>query len=267
MSLAKAVPEGIRDKECKKFPLQERPPVPYVPEKDPVQETVSTLKSDQSLKTTIGEDAELCLPIWHCGTRKAFLMHVSTALDAIKRRGTFKANKEAWEAYVEQCKVVKQAKTALALLTAPTSEGEKYSKKASVKKRSDKDKASQKTKEGVAVANATASELHIEYQADYNKAKSTTEIANNKRKAAATEMFQFYANLLSLDAKYAWNKIVWEQTEADPFKDLQGVSRKGPRGLMWESFNYCIMFHLLTVFPNNAAEQEKYYHSNELKKP
>ncbi len=27
-------------------------------------------------------------------------------------------------------------------------------------------------------------------------------------------MFQFYANLLSLDAKYAWNKIVREQMEA-----------------------------------------------------
>ncbi len=55
--------------------------------------------------------------------------------------------------------------------------------------------------------------------------------------------------------------------EADPFKDLQGVSRKGPRGLMRESFNDCVMFHLLTVFPNNAAEQEKYYLSNMLKKP
>jgi hypothetical protein len=27
------------------------------------------------------------------------------------------------------------------------------------------------------------------------------------------------------------------------------------------------MFHLFTVFPNNAAEQEKYYLSNVLKKP
>ncbi len=27
------------------------------------------------------------------------------------------------------------------------------------------------------------------------------------------------------------------------------------------------MFHILTVFPNNAAEQEKYYLSNVLKKP
>jgi hypothetical protein len=80
-------------------------------------------------------------------------------------------------------------------------------------------------------------------------------------------MFQFYVNLLSLDAKYSWNKIVRELTEADPFKDLQGVSRKGPRGLLWESFNECVMFHLLTVFPNNAAEQEKYYLSNVHKKP
>jgi hypothetical protein len=69
MSLEKAVPEGIKDRECKRFALQERPPVPYVPEKDPIQETVSALKSDQSLKTTTGVDAELRLPIWHCGTR------------------------------------------------------------------------------------------------------------------------------------------------------------------------------------------------------
>ncbi len=70
-----------------------------------------------------------------------------------------------------------------------------------------------------------------------------------------------------MDAKYAWNKIVKEQTKDDPFKDLQGVSRKGPRGLLRESFDNCVLFHLLTVFPNNAAEQEKYYLSNVLKKP
>jgi hypothetical protein len=44
------------------------------------------------------------------------------------------------------------------------------------------------------------------------------------------------------------------------------VSRKGPRGLSRESFDDYVMFHLLTVFLNNAAEQEKYYLSNMLKK-
>jgi hypothetical protein len=170
-------------------------------------------------------------------------------------------------------------KAALALFTAPTSKGKKASKKASriasekasekepVKKSSEKEKASKKTKEGTALANAAAPELHDEYQALYDKAIFAKETAKNKKEAAATKMFQFYANLLSLDAKYAWNKIFQEQMEADPFKDLQGMPRKGPRGLSHESFNECVMFHLLTVFPNNAAEQEKYYLSNMLKKP
>jgi hypothetical protein len=129
MSLAKAIPGGIKDKECKRFTLQEHHPVPYVPEKDPVQETVSALKSDHSLKTTIGEDAELPLSIWRCGTREAFLMHVSTAVNAIEKWGTFKAYKEACGAYVEQCKAAKQAKAGLAILNAAVSEGEKISEK------------------------------------------------------------------------------------------------------------------------------------------
>jgi hypothetical protein len=161
----------------------------------------------------------------------------------------------------------KQAKATLALLTAPTSKGERESKKASAKKSPEKEKTSQKTKESTALANASAPELCKEYQAIYDKASFAKETAKNKREAAATKMIPFYANLLSSDAKYSWNKIGQEQTEADPFKDLHGVSRKGPRGLTWESFNDCDMFHLLTVLPSNAAEQEKYYPSNVLKKP
>ncbi len=134
-----------------------------MPEKDPVQETVSALKSDQSLKTTIGEDAELCIPIWHTGTCKAFLMHVSTALNAIKKWGAFKAYKEAVKAYVEQHKVVKQVKAALAILMAPTSKDKKTSGTSSKKA---SEKALQGNKEGAALANAPAPELHAEYQAD-----------------------------------------------------------------------------------------------------
>jgi hypothetical protein len=127
--LAKAVPKGIKDWECKRFALQERPPVPYVPEKDPVQEMVSLLKSNQSLKTTIGADAELRLPIWHCGTCKVFLMHVSSSLGTIQKRGNFKIYKEAQEAYVEQGEAAKEAKANKRLFTTTESEGEKADKK------------------------------------------------------------------------------------------------------------------------------------------
>jgi hypothetical protein len=85
--------------------------------------------------------------------------------------------------------------------------------------------------------------------------------------AAANLMFTFYLNLLSPESKYAWNKIVDNQTESDPFVNLQGVSMEGPRGMLRDLFNNCVTFHLLTAFPINAAEQEKYYISNVLKKP
>jgi hypothetical protein len=85
--------------------------------------------------------------------------------------------------------------------------------------------------------------------------------------AAASKMFSFYSNLLSPESKYAWNKIVSEQTECNPYVNLQGETLEGPSGMSRQLFNDCMMFHLRTAFPINAAEQEKYYISNVLKKP
>ncbi len=63
-----------------------------------------------SLPTRIGNGTELQVPIWHSGMRKAFLIHVGSALEAIKRKGYLKAYKEANEAYVEHCGRIKQGK-------------------------------------------------------------------------------------------------------------------------------------------------------------
>jgi hypothetical protein len=199
MSLAKAVPEGIKDRECKRFALREYPPVSYVPEKDPVQETVSLLKSNQSLKMTIGADAELHLPIWHCGTRKAFLVPVSSALGAIKKLGTFKAYKEAHEAYVEQQEAAKEAKVNMQLFLTSASEGEKADKKgtektsveASGKNPFEKEKASQKTKEGVAPASATAPDLHAECKAIYETATLAKRLPRSRRMPLQPRCFSF----------------------------------------------------------------------------
>jgi hypothetical protein len=170
-----------------------------MPEKDPVQETVSLLKRDQSLKTTIGADAELHLPIWHCRTRKAFLMHVSSALNAIKKWGTFKAYKEAHEAYVEQHNVAKQAKADMSLFKTPTSKGKKANKKgtekasikASGKNCSEKEKASQKTKEGTALSDAPAQNLCKEYKALYKKAVLAKETVKTRKEPLRPRCFSF----------------------------------------------------------------------------
>jgi hypothetical protein len=101
--------------------------------------------------------------------------------------------------------------------------------------------------------------LRAVIKAELKQALEAVEEAMTKRDKAAEDMFQLYANLMSVNARYAWNKIVQEQTNADPYTDLQGLTRKGPRGMSCKSFEDCVTFHLLTMFPNNATEQERYY--------
>jgi hypothetical protein len=122
-------------------------------------------------------------------------------------------------------------------------------------------------KGAVEATNMTEGLMKDGFQADLEKATQAQETAQGAMTAAVNLMFTFYSNLLSPKSKYAWNKIVVKQTESNPFVNLQGVSLEGPRGMSRDSFNNCVMFHLLTAFPINAAEQEKYYISNVLKKP
>jgi hypothetical protein len=65
--------------------LHECPPIPYVPEKDGVKETVSSFK-DNHLKTLINKGTEIRVPIWHSGMREAFLIHAGSAQEAIEKK-------------------------------------------------------------------------------------------------------------------------------------------------------------------------------------
>jgi hypothetical protein len=110
--------------------------------------------------------------------------------------------------------------------------------------------------------------VQAEYVSDIKQTQEAAENAKAKgEQAAAVDMLQLYANLLSINAKYAWNKIVHKRMASDPYMDLQGCSNKGPRGFLCKSSDDCVMFHLLTMFPSNAAEQDWYYITNVLKTP
>ena len=103
MSLAKDVPNGLKDCKCKKMTWRERPPIPYVPEKDNVHDTVSFFKGNH-LKTLINEGTELPVPIWDSGTRKAFLIHMGSSQEAIKKKGHFKYYKEYSRTFAEKAR-------------------------------------------------------------------------------------------------------------------------------------------------------------------
>jgi hypothetical protein len=112
--------------------------------------------------------------------------------------------------------------------------------------------------------NVTEDLMKAGFQVDLEKAKQAQETAQGAMTAAVNLMFRFYLNLLSPESKYTQNKIIIEQMEGNPYVNQQGVSLEGPRGMSHKLFKDCIVFHLLTVFPINAAEQDKYYISNVL---
>ncbi len=59
------------------------------------------------LKTSIGKDRTLNFPMWNSGTKETMLMHVIATLDAIKKRGHFKAYKKIYLRLMEPAKVWK----------------------------------------------------------------------------------------------------------------------------------------------------------------
>jgi hypothetical protein len=129
MSLLKSVPEGLKPHECEHVKLCEPPPVPYVPTKDEVQDEVAKLRNLE-IKTTIENDTMLHFPVWHKNrTRKAFLMHVTAVLDAIKKRGHFNDNEKAQKEHKEAKKAVESARAALSLLDSTGAKAKRSCKK------------------------------------------------------------------------------------------------------------------------------------------
>jgi hypothetical protein len=91
--------------------------------------------------------------------------------------------------------------------------------------------------------------------------------AQEAKATAAEGFFLLYANLLSKDARFRWDKIVASQVGAAPWTDIQGNKYEKERCKSMETFQDCITFHLLDMFPGDAAKQQRYYISNVLKKP
>ncbi len=173
MSLAKSVPDGLKPQECKRSCLREPPSVPYVPEKDKVQEEVSKMKNLQ-LKTSIDKDTTLIFPVWYSNkTKEAMLMHVMATLNATNKHGDFKAYNEAQAAYVEQNEAVKLANASLSLLDG-ASKGSGKSRKTLKKAKEAKGKAKEakgKAKEAKGATKVPNNPMRAIFQADLEKAK------------------------------------------------------------------------------------------------
>jgi hypothetical protein len=226
MSLLKSVPEGLKPRKCKRIKLCEPPPVPYMPTKDKVQDEVVKLRNLE-IKTMIEKDTTLNFQVWHKnGTRKAFLMHVTAVLNAIKKCGHFYDYEMAAKDHEESMKAVESARAALSLLDGPGAKVKKSCKKNKEVKKDATAKVQDSESDAKEANDAPEAddEMKAGFLGDLEKAKQSQRTVKGAMIVAANKMFAFYSNLLSPESKYAWNKIVSKQMESDPYVNLQGDS-------------------------------------------
>jgi hypothetical protein len=231
MSLMKSVPEELKPRKCEHVKLCEPPTVPYVPTKDKVQDEVVKLRNLE-IKTMIEKDTTLNFQVWHKNeTHKAFLMHITAVLNAIKKRGYFYNYKKAAKDHKESMKAIESARAALSLLDGPSAKAKKLCKKIKEVKKDATAKVQDSKSDAKETKDAPEAddEMKAGFLGDLEKAEQSQRTAKGAMIVAANKMFTFYSNLLSLEIKYAWNKIVIKQTESDPYVNLQGDSLEGPR--------------------------------------
>jgi hypothetical protein len=205
MSLSKSVPEGLNPRKYEQAKLCEPPPVPYIPKKDKVQEEVAKLRQLQ-IKTSLEKDTTLNFCLWQeNGTREAFLMHVMVVLDAMKKHGHFSNYDKAQKAYEEAAKVAELAEAGLALLEGTLEKSSKCKLKKLAKAKEAVKEALVKaqetkpeTKEANEASTATEDSMKAGFQVDLDKAMQAQETAQSAMTAAATLMFAFYSNFISL---------------------------------------------------------------------
>ncbi len=89
--MSKAVPVGLKPQECEHGSGRVKLPIPYIPEKDDLNEAG---ESSASIKLTLTTKVELQVSVWTRGTPEKFLMYVQQAIAAIKVKGLQEAYKK-----------------------------------------------------------------------------------------------------------------------------------------------------------------------------
>jgi len=85
MSDSKAFPKGLRDEEVERVKIR-RPPIPYIPTEDPIQESVDTKLGSKKFKVTLPDGTIVYHKVYNIGENEAFVIHVKEVLSLIKRK-------------------------------------------------------------------------------------------------------------------------------------------------------------------------------------
>jgi hypothetical protein len=103
MSTTLKSPNGLKNAECKKGQLSNRPPIPYVPEAD-----IVTPKEDpQVCKVKLPDNSHLNMHIYSRWNNKEYHTHIVAVVRVIKQRGLDSRCRKLKKAVLRQSKMLK----------------------------------------------------------------------------------------------------------------------------------------------------------------
>jgi len=84
---------------------------------------------------------------------------------------------------------------------------------------------------------------------------------------AVQKPFDLVHQLLIGEAQTQWDKIVMEMFDCDTWVGVNRKTHDCPRIRTWKSLTDCIELHKLTVLPADAAEKQRFYMQQVMRKP
>ena len=232
MSVPLKSPEGLRDSECEKGNLGIRPPIPYVPPTDllPVKE------KHETLKIKVLDGTSTTMKIFSVGSPEEYLGHIMAVLSLIDRKGLR-------DQLIKHVNEKKNAEVTLAALQQkPIGPKDKSSKKDQGNSEDSDDVERKQTKEILKTA-----------MKQYGEVIATT--------------YEVVRSLLAGEPLTQWDRIVQEMHESDSWAGPDGKENTGVRPKGWKAFLDCVELHKLTVFAPDAAERQRYYIQQGIRKP
>jgi hypothetical protein len=229
MSVTNKVPEGLKDSECKKGNLGACPPIPYVPPTDLLQ----AKENSDVIKLKLQDGTIISMTIFAKGNPKEYLQHVIAVLCLINRKGLDTKCREASKELVKTSEVLE------ALKRKPNGP------------------------EGTTVSENNQEALEEELKQTQEMCK----LAKKEHDDAVALVYEFLRNLLGGDPQAQWDRICRKMHECDSWASLTGAKNEGKHPRTWASFKDCLKLHKLTIFTIDAAERQKFYIQQGVRKP
>ncbi len=207
----------LKDAECEKGQLAQRPPIPYVPVVD-----VVTPKEDSAvLKVKLPDNSNISIPISSHGNNEEYIAHIVAVLRIIEQKGL-------------------QKKCCL------------YAKAVAKRQAALKNLQEASEPQDIVLTSVDIAARKVEIEQTTQMLQESQQ-AHDK---AIAESYEQLRNLLSGDAQSQWDRVCCEMHESDSWAAVNGKITEGRRPRMWMSFLDCLKLHKLTVFSADAAEKQ-----------